>query len=67
MNAREVRGDVSGYEGKGKRKRASVMWSTGDLGRRKVGGRSVMQFAREVRSTEAQHSDSGEHREAALS
>jgi hypothetical protein len=45
MNAREVGGGVSGYEGRKKRKRGSVMWDTLDLVRRNLGAGSVMEFA----------------------
>jgi hypothetical protein len=45
MNAREVRGDVSGYEGRERWRKGSVMWDTVDLGRRKVGAGSVMKVA----------------------
>lgn len=47
MNARDAGGDVSGYQEKRKREKASVMWSTGDLGRRKVGAGSVMGISRD--------------------
>jgi hypothetical protein len=45
MNAREVGGSVSDYERRERWRRGSVMWSTRDLGRQKVGGRSVMEVS----------------------
>lgn len=50
MNAREVKSDVSGYEGKGKRKSASVKFDTSDSVRRNLGAESVMEVSRHQRS-----------------
>ena len=45
MNARGMGVDVSGYDGRERWEKGSVMWSTRDLGRQKVGGRSVMEVS----------------------
>lgn len=46
MNASGVRCGVSGYEGREKRKRGSVKWSTLIVGRRNLGGGNVMEVSR---------------------
>ena len=45
MNAREVRGDVSGYEGRERCENGSVMWDTLNLVRRNLGARTVMEVS----------------------